>query len=108
MSDIKTYGSPDNIAFYWVREDAQFSGAQSILISIDELGQVTRTSARRKADPAALSIDEAILEHLGEAIRQADTHLEKRRKELDLEEVEETEPEVPPSLATRRFLGDWV
>ena len=41
MSDIKQYGTSDDLGFYWIKEDARWGGSdQCVLIAIDELGYV--------------------------------------------------------------------
>ena len=107
MSDIKKYGTGEGVGFYWTREAQQFGAPGLVLIAVDDLGTVTRTQARRDQDEAALTDGEAVLEHLGDAIKQADGHLERRRRKL-AENPPEAKPE-PMSPATRAFFedADW-
>lgn len=104
MSDIKRYGAGEGVAFYWVKEN-DMSGPTCVLVAIDETGNVTRTSGRREYDESAPTEADAVLEHLGGAIRQADGHLDRRRKQLN---ADPPKPKpAPMDGATAAFLSDW-
>ena len=105
MSDINTYGSAENLGYYWIRRTTSMGPAQSSvlhLVTIDQFGKVTDTGNRRPDDPAALDQGEAVQSHLAAAIKAADDHLERRRAEMP--EMPEAKP--PHDPATDRFLDD--
>lgn len=104
MSDIRQFGSGEGVGFYWVRTEVQFGAGYCELVAIDELGTISPTPARRDYDRAAPTRAEAGLQHLAPAIRQADSDLERRRRELPAE-GDEPKPE-PLDPATARFLSD--
>lgn len=104
MSDIKRFGAGEGLGFYWVRVD-DYSGRRCILVSVDELGNVTRTSAMTEWDAAALKESEAVLEHLASGAREATAHLERRRKLL--EENPPTAEPKPMDPATAKLYEDW-
>jgi len=101
MSDIKRYGAGEGVGFYWIAEDQQFGDVVCLLVAIDETGTVTRTTARRPHDPAAPTEGQAVLEHLGGAIKLADGRLDRSRRKL-AENPPPAKPE-PMDQATARF-----
>ncbi len=58
----------------------QFANNALELLAIDEVGNVSRTGARRSFDDAAYTREQAVLEHLEAGIKQADASLERRRR----------------------------
>ena len=101
MSDIKRYGAGEGVGFYWIKERGQWGDDKCILVAIDEVGNLTRTGGRIDFDEAALTASEAVLEHLGGSIKQADNHLERQRRKL-ADNPPKAKPE-PMDQATARF-----
>lgn len=104
--DIGTYGAGQDLVYYWIRSVSgmgRYVTGSLHLVAIDELGRVTDTHSRRPDDESALSEEEAVLDRLAPAIKQADADLERRRKEKPTE----PKPEQPTmDVATRRFMED--
>jgi len=101
--------SEEGVDFYWVRitnfVGPRASGSNLRLVAIDEVGNVTPTTARGKDDPAAPTQEEAVLEHLAGAIAATDAKLDRRRAALpDKPEPEPTPP--TPDRATEKFMED--
>lgn len=103
-SDIRPYGSPEGVAYYWIRRVDGIGGRLSghlALVAIDASGNVHDTRQRAEDDPAALSEGETVLEHLSSAVSQADSNLKRRPPAED-------DPPRPPPMdpATARFFND--
>jgi hypothetical protein len=75
-----------------------------VLIAIDQVGEVKVTDVSKRDDEAAMTREEAVAHHLAAPIRQADTDLDRRRKERP-EKTEEPRT-VPMDPATARFHFD--
>lgn len=76
------------------------------LAAIDQVGEVTLTDVHRPDDEAAMTREEAIAHHLAGSIRQANTSLDRRRKEHT--DTKPREPERPAIMdgATAAFYDD--
>lgn len=103
--DIGTLNATPGKATYWVKDPAGMPHATGVLclVAIDEFGDVTRLPIRSQWDDAAMTVGEAVEQHLAGAIKQADADLERRRRESP------PEPEQPPKRvdpATRTWLSD--
>lgn len=106
MSDVKQFGVDSDLSFYWIKEVEQFGGGQCVLVAIDDVGEVTRTGGRRALDEDAPTEAEAVLEHLADSFKQADGHLERRKRKLVEEGRETPEKKRPVDAATARFFED--
>ena len=92
-------------AWYWVQTgDNLGRKAHLVLVAIDELGAITTTGVRQRFDEAAATRGDAVVEHLAEAVKEADANLERRRARLGEQPDEPKPPPVDP--ATRRFFSD--
>lgn len=107
MTDIRPYGAGEALGYYWVRRSTYAGRAASStveLVAIDALGNVTATGVRGDDDPAAPTEQEAVLQHLGAGIKEADAKLERRRREAPEQEPEKPAPRPDP--ATEKFFDD--
>lgn len=100
-NDIGRYGENPDLGHYWIQEEPSPGNKRLSLIVIDQFGEVTQTGVMAPHDAAALTQSEAIGHHLRGAIRQADSDLDRRRKEY-AENPPDPDPE-PMDLATAKF-----
>jgi hypothetical protein len=104
MSDIKKYGTGEGVGFFWIKQEAQMGAGHCRLVAIDEVGNITRTPVGRELDDAAPTVAEAVEDHIGPAINQADQALERRRRNLAENPPEDQAEAMDP--ATERFMLD--
>jgi len=106
MSDIQQYGTEQGIGYYWIRQpnwvgDKEVQGSRRLVV-IDEVGHVIPTGVHADDDPDAPATEDAVLEHLSDAVAQADANLERRRAKMP-----EPEPAPPPmDSATAKLYED--
>jgi hypothetical protein len=73
-------------------------------LTIGDAARVVGIGVRGDDDDAAPTVGEVVLEHLGSAVKQADAHLKRRRRNLAENPPEEISE--PTDAATRRFHED--
>ena len=106
-SDIRPLDSSDGSAGYYVqRNSGSFGDSYLRYVVIDQWGRVEDTPVCKAFDPAAMTEEQAVIQHLSKtgALARAEADLERRRREAP-EPEEPSEPPLDP--ATQRFLHDF-